>query len=38
MCVFIPAFLGVLISLVVELQGDFGVQTDTKVVVHHTLL
>ena len=33
-----PAFLGVLFSLVVELQGDLGVEADAKVVVHHTLL
>ena len=27
-----------LLSLVVELQGDLGIQADAKVVVHHTLL
>lgn len=32
-----PAFLRVLFSLVVELQGDLGVEADAKVVVHHTL-
>lgn len=38
LCVFIPAFLWVLISFVVELQGNFGIQADAKVVIHHTLL
>lgn len=33
-----PAFLWMLLSLVVELQGDLGIQADAKVVVHHTLL
>lgn len=38
MCVFIPALFGVLVSLVVELEGNLGVQADAEVVVHHTLL
>ena len=33
-----PALLWVLVPLVVEVQGDLGVQPDPKVVVHHTLL
>lgn len=35
---FLPAFFRVLVSFVVELEGDFGVQADAEVVVHHTLL
>lgn len=38
MCAFIPAFFRVLVSLVVELEGNLGVQADAEVVVHHTLL
>ena len=34
----LPAFFGVFVSLVVELQGNLRIQTDPKVVVHHTLL
>lgn len=34
----IPAFFRVLVSLVVEFEGNLGVQADAKVVVHHTLL
>lgn len=37
-CVFIPAFFRVLVSLVVEFEGDLGVQSDAEVVVHYTLL
>lgn len=36
--VFLPAFFRVLVSFIVELEGDFGVQADAEVVVHHTLL
>lgn len=35
---FLPAFFRVLVSFVVELKGDFGIQADAEVVVHHTLL
>lgn len=35
---FIPAFFRVLVSLVVELEGNLGVQADAEVVVHHALL
>lgn len=34
----LPAFFRVLISLVVELEGNLGVQSDAEVVVHHALL
>lgn len=34
----LPALFGVLVPLVVELQGDLGVQADAKVVVHDALL
>lgn len=33
-----PAFLRMLLSLIVELQRDLSIQADAKVVVHHTLL
>lgn len=33
-----PALLRVLVSLVVEVQGDLGVQADAEVIVHDTLL
>lgn len=34
----VPALFWMLIPLVVEVQRDFGVQSDAKVVIHHTLL
>lgn len=34
----IPALFRVLVSLVVELEGNLGVQADAEVVIHHTLL
>ena len=34
----VPALFGVLVPLVVELQGDLGIQPDPKVVVHHAFL
>lgn len=36
--VFLPALFRVLVPLVVELEGNLGVQADAKVIVHHTLL
>lgn len=33
-----PAFLWMLLSLVVELQRDLGIQADAKVIVHDTFL
>lgn len=33
-----PALLRMLLPLVVELQGDLGIEADAEVVVHHTLL
>lgn len=33
-----PALLRVLITLVVEVQGDLRIQADAKVIVHDTLL
>lgn len=33
-----PAFFRVLVSLVVKLEGDLGVQPNAKIVVHDTLL
>lgn len=33
-----PALLRVLVTLVVEVQGDLRVQADAKVIVHDTLL
>lgn len=35
---FIPALLRMFVSLVVEIQRDFGIKSDSKVVVHDTFL
>lgn len=36
--VFLPAFFGVLVPLVVELEGNLSIQANAKVVVHDALL
>lgn len=37
-CDYAPALLWMLITFVVEVQRDFGIQADSKIIIHHTFL
>jgi len=34
----VPALLWMLVTFVVEVQRDFGIQTDSEIIIHHTFL